>query len=212
MGFYQRYLFPPIMDFFCGMMNEMRGPALARAHGDVLEIGFGTGRNLPHYPGDVKTLTALDPMRALNRRVEARVQAAPFPVAREALPADGALPFASGRFDCVVSTWTLCSVDDPGAALGELRRVLKPGGLFLFIEHGRSPHPGVARWQDRITPLWRPVFGGCRLTLEIDKLIRDSGFTLSEMEAFVPPGRRSFSDQQYRGVATPSAAAPPGIR
>lgn len=203
MGLYERHVFPRIMDFLCGMMSEMRGPALSRAHGDVLEIGFGTGRNLPHYPPAVASLTALDPMRALDKKVEARVRAAAFPVARVALPADGKLPFESGRFDCAVSTWTLCSVGDVPAALQELRRVLKPDGLFLYIEHGRSPNPGVARWQARVTPLWRRLLGGCRLTLQVDQAVREAGFRLIEGTSFVPPGKASFSDQQYRGVAAP---------
>lgn len=202
MGLYGRYLYPRLMDLLCGMMGEMRPAALAAASGDVLEIGFGTGRNLEHYPAAVTSLTAVDPMKALDGRVETRIQAAGFPVDRRQSPADAPLPFENGRFDCVVSTWTLCSVDDPPAALRELRRVLRPGGRFLFIEHGRCPDPRTAAWQDRLTPLWRRMLGGCRVNLKIDALIRDAGFDLREIDEFVPAGRSSFSDYQYRGSAT----------
>ncbi len=202
MGLYGRYVYPRLMDLLCGMMGEMRPPTRAKAHGDVLEIGFGTGRNLGHYPPAVKSLTAADPMKALDARVASRIADAPFPVERRQSPADAPLPFDTGHFDCVVSTWTLCSVDDPPAALRELRRVLKPGGLFLFIEHGRCPDARTAVWQDRLTPLWRRILGGCRVNLKIDDLIRDAGFRLNDVEEFVPAGRSSFSDHQYRGSAT----------
>ena len=202
MGLYGRYLYPLLMDLLCGMMGDMRPSALAKAYGDVLEIGFGTGRNLEYYPSAVKSLTAVDPMKALDERVETRIAAAPFPVDRRQSPADAPLPFDAGRFDCVVSTWTLCSVDDPPAAVRELRRVLKPDGLFLFIEHGRCPDRRTAAWQDRLTPLWRRLLGGCRVNLKIDDLVRDVGFRLVEVDEFVPEGRSSFSDYQYRGVAT----------
>jgi len=201
MGLYGRHVYPRLMDLLCGMMSDMRPATLAKAHGDVLEIGFGTGRNLEHYPSAVKSLTAVDPMRALDRTVETRIGASGFPVERRWARADAPLPFEAGRFDCAVSTWTLCSVGDPTAALQELRRVIKPGGSLLFIEHGRSPDRRTAAWQDRLTPLWRRMLGGCRVNLKIDELIRGAGFRLDEIEEFVPPGRSAFSDYQYRGRA-----------
>jgi ubiquinone/menaquinone biosynthesis C-methylase UbiE len=189
------------MDFACGMMEEQRAESLKDAYGDVLEIGFGTGRNLPHYPSTVKSLAALDPIQALEGRVTARIATASFPVERFPIPASAKLPFPDGRFDCVVSTWTICSIDEPEKALQELRRVLKPGGIYLFIEHGCSHSPRVAAWQKRMNPMWKRLFCGCRLDLKPGDLIRKAGFQLTRFDTFVMPGRSSFSDQLYRGVA-----------
>ena len=133
MGIYQRYVFPHILDFAMRGMNPLRGDVLAPASGDVLEIGFGTGLNLRHYPASVRRLCAVDPMDALQQRVAERIAAAPFPIERHQLRADGRLPFDAARFDCAAMTWTLCTIPDPIAALRELRRVLKPGAALLFI-------------------------------------------------------------------------------
>src|SRR5512147_2279047 len=138
MGFYERYVFPHVLDFAMRRMTPLRGDVLAPAAGDVIEIGFGTGLNLLHYPTGVWRLCAIDPMDALERRVAERIAAVEFPVERHQLRADGRLPFDAARFDCAAVTWTLCTIPDPVAALRELRRVLKPGAALLFIEHGRS--------------------------------------------------------------------------
>ena len=136
MGLYARHLFPRLMDWALRRMGDVRRETLATAHGDVLEVGFGTGLNLRHYPSAVRSLTALDPLDALRDRVEARIAAAAFPVERAHLDASGTLPFPSDHFDCVVTTWTLCSIPDAVAALEEMRRVVRPGGRYLFVEHG----------------------------------------------------------------------------
>lgn len=204
MSLWERHGFARLMDW------SMRGPeigrlrarALATAAGHVLEVGFGTGLNLQYYPAAVRSLTALDPLDALRGRVEARIAAAPFPVRRVALAADGRLPFDDTHFDCVVTTWTLCSILDAHAALREMRRVLRPDGRYLFIEHGASDDAGVARWQRRLEPLHKRIAGGCHLTRRIDALIASAGFTLVDYERWVEPGPRVFT-AMVRGSARP---------
>ncbi len=200
MGFYQRYVFPHILDFAMRGMNPLRGDVLAPAAGDVLEIGFGTGLNLRHYPASVRRLCAVDPMDALPERVAERIAAAPFPIERHQLRADGRLPFDTGRFDCAAMTWTLCTIPDPIAALHELRRVLKPGAALLFIEHGRSDDARVARFQDRWNPIQNAIGGGCNVNRKIDALIREAGFGFEKLERFKADGPR-FLTEMYRGVA-----------
>lgn len=204
MTLWERHGFARLMDW------NMRGPetgrlraaALAPAAGDVLEVGFGTGLNLPHYRDSVRSLTALDPLDALRERVDARIAAARVPVRRVLRAADGRLPFDDARFDCVVTTWTLCTIPDVATALREMRRVLRPDGRYLFLEHGASDQPRVARWQRRIEPLYKRVAGGCLLTRHIDALISAAGFTLVECERWVEPGPRVFT-AMVRGSARP---------
>jgi len=204
MSLWERHGFARLMDW------SMRGPeigrlrarALATAAGHVLEVGFGTGLNLPYYPAAVRSLTALDPLDALRERVAARIAAARIPVRRVPLAADGRVPFDDAHFDCVVTTWTLCSIPDAGAALREMRRVLRPDGRYLFIEHGASDDAGVARWQQRLEPLHKRIAGGCHLTRRIDALIASAGFTLADCEHWVEPGPRIFT-AMVRGSARP---------
>jgi len=200
---YQRHVFPPFLDLTMRRMDEYRPEVLSQAEGDVLEIGFGTGLNIPHYPSAVKSLTALDPLDALRRRVQKRVAAARFPVERVGRPADGRLPFDDDRFDSVTMTWTLCSIDEPDLALQEMRRVLRAGGRLLFIEHGRSDDPGVARWQDRLNPVQRVVACGCNMNRRIDALVRDAGFALERLDRFTLPEGPRILGEMYRGAATP---------
>ena len=182
-------------------MNDLRPETVAIADGDVLEVGFGTGLNLRYYEAGVRSVTGVDPMRTDGIPVvDQRVEGAPFPVTRETLRADGELPFDAGRFDCVVTTWTLCTIPDPLAALAQMRRVLKPGGSYLFLEHGRSDRPGTARWQDRINPIWRPIMGGCNINRRIDELVEKAGFELTSMERFRASGPGVLASM-YRGVA-----------
>jgi len=169
----------------------------------VLEVGFGTGLNLSYYPPGVKTLLALDPKVVEGLApLEERLRRAVFPVERVSLRADGALPFDAGRFDCVVTTWALCSIPDPLGALGEMRRVLKPGGRYLFIEHGRAPTAHTARWQDRLNPFWRRIADGCNMNRAIDRLVVEGGFDLAILERFRHRGPGLLA-HMYRGVATP---------
>lgn len=201
MGLYARHIFPRLMDLTLGRMGDQRQAALARAHGEVLEVGFGTGLNLPSYPAAVRRLVALDPLEALERRVAERIAAAPFPVERVHRAAGDSLPFPDGTFDCVVTTWTLCSIPEPIPALAEMRRVLRPDGLYLFLEHGRSDEARVARWQRRLNPIQRRIGCGCRLDLPIDGLVRQAGFEIVELQRFVTPGEPRIFAAMYQGVA-----------
>jgi SAM-dependent methyltransferase len=190
-----------LLDWLMRQMDDLRPEVLAGAQGEVLEVGFGTGLNLPAYPAAVTRVVGLDPnpndgLAALERRVAA----APFEVERCALRADGTLPFETGRFDTVVTTWTLCSIPDTERALAEMRRVLAPGGRYLFVEHGRAPHERTARWQDRVNPVWRRLMGGCNMNRPIDDVVREGGFALEGLERFRHRGPGLLA-HMYRGVA-----------
>lgn len=189
-----------LLDWVMRQMNELRPEVLEGAGGDVLEVGFGTGLNLDFYPPGVKSLVGLDPAIASGLpALEQRLARAPFPVEQCGLRADGELPFDAGRFDCIVTTWTLCSIPEPLRALAEMRRVLKPGGRYVFIEHGRGS-PSLARWQDRINPLWRRISGGCNMNRPIAELVVDGGFELEGLDRFRHTGPGLLA-QMYRGVA-----------
>lgn len=192
---------PWAQDLAMGLMDDLRPETIAAAHGDVLEVGFGTGRNLPHYTAEVRSIWGVDPMVTQGvGRVERRVEEASFSVERASLRADGDLPFDAGRFDCVVTTWTLCSIPDAHAALARMHRVLKPGGLYLFIEHGRSRNERTVRWQDRLNPLWQRWTDGCNINRPIAELVEAAGFELTSLEEFKGKGPRLIS-HLYRGVA-----------
>jgi ubiquinone/menaquinone biosynthesis C-methylase UbiE len=193
---------PRLQDWMMGMMDDLRPDTIAGAEGEVLEVGFGTGRNLRLYPSSVKSVTGLDPMITEGvPAVDARVAAARFPVIRTALPADGELPFDAGRFDSVVTTWTLCSIADGAAALREMHRVLKPGGRYVFIEHGKAQSERTARWQDRIDPLWARLTDGCHINRAVDRIVANAGFELTALDRFRGKGPGLVA-QMYRGVGT----------
>jgi ubiquinone/menaquinone biosynthesis C-methylase UbiE len=192
---------PWAQDLAMRFMDDLRRDAVVGARGDVLEIGFGTGLNLRHYPSEVRSVWGIDPMATEGvGPVERRIAQAPFPVERSSVRADDQLPFDSGRFDCVVTTWTLCSIPDARAALVEMHRVLKPGGLYLFIEHGRSRTESTIRWQDRLNPTWSKLTDGCNITRPVDELVEQSGFELSSLDEFKGKGPRLIS-HLYRGIA-----------
>jgi len=194
-----------LLDWMMQAVNELRAPTLSAAVGDVLEVGFGTGLNLPYYPSTVKKLLALDPKVVEGLPpLDERLRRAAFPVERSSLRADGELPFDSRRFDCVVTTWALCSIPDPLRALGEMRRVLKPDGHYLFIEHGCAPTARSAWWQDQLNPLWCRIADGCNMNRSIDRIVEEGGFELTSLERF-RHGGPGLLGHMYRGVATPSA-------
>jgi len=201
--FYERRVFPHVLDLAMGALETLRAPTLAEAQGEVLEIGFGTGLNLAHYPAGIAKLVTADPMDALPDRVRKRIAAASFPVEIHHLPADRRLPFEDDRFDCVTMTWTLCTIADPAAALAEMRRVLRPGGKLLFIEHGRSDDPKVARWQERWNPIQNVIACGCNVNRKIDALVEQGGFRMHALERFLAERTPRLFGEMYRGVAEP---------
>ena len=198
----REFLRPRIQDWAMRFMDDLRPETAGLAEGCVLEVGFGTARNLCHYPAAVKSVTGVDPLVTDGvPAVDARIAAAPFPVTRASLRADGGLPFDAGRFDCVVTTWTLCSIPDATAALAEMLRVLKPSGRYVFIEHGRADRESTARWQRRLNPLWSRIADGCNIDRAIDQLVAGAGFELTSLERFRGKGPAILA-QMYRGVAT----------
>jgi ubiquinone/menaquinone biosynthesis C-methylase UbiE len=181
---------------------ELRRRVIGQARGRVLEIGFGTGLNLPFYAADrVELLVAVEPNAGMSRWTRQRVATASFPVEQHRLDAAGRLPFEDESFDTVVSTWTMCSIRDLPAALAEAHRVLKRGGKLLFVEHGLSPEGRVARWQRRLTPIFRIVGDGCHLDRDIEAIVRASPLRIEAMEKFYLEDTPKVGGYTYRGVA-----------
>ncbi len=202
MGFWGERVVPALIEL--AMRSErlrpLRHTVVAAAHGRVLELGIGSGLNLPFYGREVREVVGVDPSERLLFRARRRAAWMPFDVRLIRQSAEH-LPLAEASIDCAVSSWCLCSIPEPLLALGEVRRVLKPGGAFLFVEHGLSPEPRVARWQRRLTPLWCRLAGGCRLDRPMDRLVREAGFTLERLETGHPvPGPRLLT-YHYVGVA-----------
>ncbi|HEV2663606.1 MAG TPA: class I SAM-dependent methyltransferase [Blastocatellia bacterium] len=205
MGFYAKYIFPHILDWSAGApeFGEYRRRALEPARGETLEIGFGTGLNLPYYPQAVTKLTAIDSENMLEDRVAKRIASCPLPVTRMRLDAQRRLPFEDHSFDTVVTTLTLCSIPDTAPALAEIRRVLKPGGRFVFFEHGRSDDPKIARRQDRFNPIQKIIGAGCNMNRKIDDLIENAGFEITTLDRFLAPSAPRILAEMYSGVARP---------
>jgi SAM-dependent methyltransferase len=203
MGLYSRLIFPRLCDWVMSepRMAKLRREALADVGDEVLEIGFGTGLNLPHFPVHVRRLTTVDPYPGMNRIAQRRIARSGIEVDQRALSGE-ALPFANETFDCVVSTWTLCSIPDVRRALGEVYRVLKPGGRFVFLEHGLSDNAGVRRWQRRLNPFQRRLADGCRLDLDIEAVVRGQPFRDVKVVQFVMERTPRTHGTMYRGVAT----------
>jgi ubiquinone/menaquinone biosynthesis C-methylase UbiE len=181
-------------------MARLRREVLSEVDGEILEIGFGTGLNLEHYPERVRHLTAVDPGVGMARIARRRIERSHIDVDLRVQTAEE-LPFEDGSFDCVMSTWTLCSVGDARRAVAQISRVLKPGGQFLFLEHGLGEDPGVQRWQRRLTPLQRRVADGCRLDVDIEALIRGRAWAEVRVERFLLEGTPRIVGSMYRGVA-----------
>jgi ubiquinone/menaquinone biosynthesis C-methylase UbiE len=181
---------------------ELRQRWVPRAHGEVLEIGVGSGLNLRFYdPARARSVTAIDPSAPLLARAAARVHDTRVPVELVGASAE-ALPFADASFDSAVMTYTLCSIADPRRALAELRRVLRPGGELIFVEHGLARDDSTRRWQRRLTPLWRRVAGGCHLDRDAGALLRDAGFSSHDLTAAHNDGAR-WLGFTYQGSARP---------
>ena len=201
MGFYERTIVPKLIELAMrqGPIQRYRQGLVPLARGRVLEVGVGSGLNLPLYTGAVREVIGVDPSEPLLDMARRRVSQAVVPIDLQRGSATD-LPLESESVDTVVMTWTLCSIPDPLAALREMRRVLKPGGSMLFVEHGLSPEPGVARWQHRLTPLWRRLAGGCHLDRNIDALVRTAGFDLAQLQTGYSQGPRPMT-YMYEGRA-----------
>lgn len=204
MGFYAKYVLPRCIDL--AMRNRettrLRADWLPRARGSVLEVGIGSGLNLPFYSSDVQHVYGVDPSAELMDMARKRATTIPLHVDLFQQPAETSLPLAEASIDTVILTWTLCSITDTGEALLEMKRVLKKDGQLLFVEHGRSPDPTVVRWQDRLTPLWQRVSGGCHLNRKIDELIEAAGFQITDLKTCYLPGPRPMT-YTYQGLARP---------
>lgn len=203
MTLYRDRILPHLIHFVMQKRDlaAYRSRVVAPAHGRVLEIGIGSGLNLPFYGTAVCEVVGLDPSAALLAR--ARVAAGRVPARVDLLEARAErIPLNDGSIDTIVMTWTLCSVADPAGALGEMRRVLKPAGRLLFVEHGRAPDAGVRAWQNRLTPLWKRAAGGCHLNRPIPDLIHAAGFQTDSLDTAYMRGPK-FATFMYEGVARP---------
>ena len=205
MGLYATYLLPRLIDLAMrdGGVMRLRGAWVPKARGRVLELGMGSGLNLPFYSSDVTRVFAVDPSRELQRMARRRAAGTTVGVEFLTQSAEAPLPLEAGSIDTVVTTWTLCSIPDAVKALEQAKRVLKMDGRLIFVEHGRSHDPGVLAWQDRLTPIWRHIGGGCHLNRPIDRLITAAGFRIAELETGYLPGPRPMTFT-YQGSAQPA--------
>ena len=202
MGFYGDRILPHIINvaMTTKAIEDERRRCLEPVAGTVLEVGFGSGLNLPFYPASVAKVIGVDPSSTLARLARKRIEAAPFPVEMVGLSAE-TLPMGDESVDTIVSTFTLCTIPDAGSALREMRRVLRPGGRLHFVEHGLAADPRVERWQRRLNRIQQVVFGGCNLNRPISGLVSDAGFDIERLENSYLKGVPKFGGFLYRGVA-----------
>ena len=206
MTLYDRYILPRIVNCVCGSpaIQHQRRQVVPQAEGQVLEVGFGSGLNLPFYdPTRVRQLWALEPSAPMRALAGPRIAASGLDVRLLDMPGE-ALPLPDRCVDSVVVTYTLCTIADALAALGQMRRVLRPGGRLLFSEHGAAPDAGVRRWQDRLDGLWGRCAGGCHLNREVASLITSAGFQLDQVESAYLPGTPRFAGYNTWGAASRS--------
>lgn len=202
MSFYERKILPYLLDLSLSDSNiaKLRREILAGVTGEVLEIGFGTGLNLPYYPEQIHQIATVDPNPGSSAIAQKRIAASPITVTHHVLSSEK-LPMSSCSFDSVVSTFTLCSIPDVEQALAEIHRVLKSGGRFFFIEHGLSPEPNVQVWQNRLTPIQKRVAGGCHFNRNIRQLIENQ-FEQSTIEESYLETAPKVPAYLYKGIAT----------
>lgn len=202
MGFYAKHVLPRCLDL--AMRNQeaarLRAEWLPRAGGDVLEVGIGSGLNLPFYSAQVQRIYGLDPSLELQRLARKRAMTGPLEVEFLSQSAEDAVPLAPSSIDTVVITWALCSIPNAPMALRQIKRVLKTEGRLIFLEHGLAPDPGVAAWQGRLTPIWKRATGGCHLNRKVDKLIEEAGFRITELRTCYLRGPRPMM-YTYQGSA-----------
>jgi ubiquinone/menaquinone biosynthesis C-methylase UbiE len=202
-GLYSRHILPTLISCGCGArpIAEQRARIVPRAEGVVLELGMGSGHNLRFYdPRKVSRIYGLEPEPGMLARARNNIAQAPAPVTVLQERAE-TVSLPEGSVDTVVVTFALCTIPDVATALGAARRLLRPGGRFLFCEHGCSPEPAVRRWQERLDPTWGRLFGGCHLTRDIPALIRQAGFAIADLDAGYMPKTPKIGGYLYRGSA-----------
>ncbi len=203
MGFYGDHIEPRLVSCACGMkaISRERAKIVPEAKGDVLEVGFGSGHNAPYYDqGAITHLYALEPSAAMRKRALKRIAGLSFPLEWLDLPGEE-IPLPDASVDTVLVTYTLCTIPDVEAALAGMRRVLKPGGKFVFLEHGLSPDEGVARWQNRLNGVWGKLAGGCHLNRDPAALVRKAGFEIARLDQHDAKGAPKFAGYMTGGVA-----------
>jgi len=208
MGFYDKHIAPRMVDLACSLKDaqRQRRKVVPRAKGRILEIGMGSGHNLAFYdPEKVEMVWGLEPGEAMRKMCQPKAERAPFKVELIDLPGEE-IPLEDNSADTVLTTFTLCTIPDAAAALAQMRRVLKPGGELIFLEHGESPDERVRKWQHRIEPFWKPMAGGCHVTRRIPEMIESAGFQIVEMESGYLPGLvgklLAFAAYEHWGTAT----------
>ncbi len=202
MGFYDKFILPRVLDLACSAppMKKLRNRYVSVARGKVLEMGIGSGLNLKYYGSEVQSITGVDPALELTNIAQKRVMEIDKPV--DIIGVSGEqIPCADDMFDSVVCTWTLCSIPNPQAAVQEMRRILKPDGKIIFVEHGLADDQRVAKWQRRVEPFWKPVAGGCHLTRRADTLLKENGFSLDQFESGYEQGPK-FATFMMHGIAS----------
>ena len=203
MGLYAKYVLPRLIEL--AMRNKdttrLRSESVPQASGDVVEIGIGSGLNLPFYGSKVHHVYGVDPSVELQRMASKRASTTSCEVTFLRQSAEDPLPLGDASIDTIVMTWSLCSIPNPSAALEQMKRLLKRDGRLIFIEHGRSADPGVRVWQDRLTPMWKHIGGGCHLNRKIDDLIQAAGFGITQQRNFYLPGPRPMT-YTYQGMAS----------
>lgn len=202
LGLYAEHVVPRIINVACGAKQSRpsRERVCAGLHGQVVEIGFGSGHNVPFYPDTVERVAAIEPSQLSWKLAQERLSASTVTVEQSGL--DGqSLPFADNSFDTALSTWTLCTIPDPVLALTEVHRVLRPGGTLHFVEHGLAPDENVQRWQRRLEPLQRRLAGGCHLTRPILDLFKAAGFSVEQVDVFYEAGAPKALAADSLGVA-----------
>jgi SAM-dependent methyltransferase len=205
MSFYGDRVLPRIVNVVMntGENRKIRARVCADLEGDIVEIGFGTGHNLPYLPAEVSSLRAVEPSQLSVRLAQARISASP--VAVEVVGLDGqCLPLEDDSADAVLCTWSLCTIPDPVAAVLEMRRVLRPGGTLHFVEHGLAPDESVRGWQRRLNGLQRRIAGGCHLNRDIPAIIENGGLTITHLDTYYGKGDLKPFGSLYEGVAVGS--------